>query len=286
MNPLGLISPPSSPGIAILWVAGILAFAIALKRLGKPSRKQTQLRTRDKFFGRTPGRDVRIETRQPPAPVRRWKPAAFTSLLALLATVGVLVGLLAAARRITLQESSAASHGRAATTAESGDLAELARQVRRASSELTETRCLMAERQAQSKKLRQQIADLDSMLANGNFLRCPTFLWEDAAVRALQQVVREATENHSLSEASRSRLETAAMIARQRLRSKLGALRENMVQSANRLDEETEALRAEIQSESQRENSLHQRLTEQLKLRAEAAPPTAHARLPGSVPLP
>jgi len=286
VNPLGLISPPSSPGIAVLWVAGILAFAIALKRLGKPSRKRTQLRTRDKFFGRTPGRDVRIATRQPPAPVCRWKPAAFMGLLALLATVGVLAGLLAADGRITLQEGSTTGRGRAAAMAESGKLAELARQVRTASSELTETRCLMAERQAQSTKLRQHIADLDAMLANGDFLRCPTFLWEDAAVRALQQVVREATENRSLSEANRSRLETAAMIARQRLRSKFGALRENMVQSAKRLDEETEALRAEIQSESQREDSLHQRLTEQLKLRAETAPPTAYARLPGSGPLP
>ena len=286
MNPLGLISPPSSPGIAVLWVAGMLAFACALKQLGKPSRKQTRQRTRDEAFGRTPRRDVGFATGEPPSPVRRWKPAVFTSLLALLATIGVLAGLLAAAGRITLQEGSTNGRGRAATTAESGDLAELARQVRTASTKLSETRCLMAERQARSTKLRQHIADLDSILTNEDFLRCPTFLWEDVAVRALQQVVREATENRSLSEANRSRLETAAMIARQRLRSKLGALRENMVQSANRLDEETEALQAAIQSESQRENSLHQRLTEQLKLRADAAPPTAYARLPGSGPLP
>ena len=151
----------------------------------------------------------------------------------------------------------AMTDGRAGLAAkgEASDLAALARRLRTLQDDLNRTRTELRQTQAASADLRDRANVLDDMLARDALTDCPVFLHEETTVRALQGILREATESRGPDGSARpptptDRMGTGAMIARQRLRQRLAVLRDEMAQQARDLDARADVLGADLRRQA------------------------------------
>jgi len=130
---------------------------------------------------------------------------------------------------------------------QASDLASAARRLRHLQEQVNQTRRQLVSLQTEAAARRGRIAAIDEMLATDSLAECPPFLRDDTTVRALQKIVREAADSPGEGAAGRDRLGIAASVARERLRSKLDALRDPLVREAADLDKQAEALRQRLQ---------------------------------------
>ncbi|HUX00143.1 MAG: hypothetical protein WBD63_09630 [Phycisphaerae bacterium] len=152
----------------------------------------------------------------------------------------------------------------ASTDARTGDaaaLANLARRVRTLRDNLNRTRSGLQQAERQSADLRERVAVLDDMLARDTLTDCPIFLHEETTVRALQSILREATESRV---PAAGRMATGEMIARQRLRQRLTLLRDEMDQQARDLDARADVLRADLRRQADELAGIEQGLMSRL----------------------
>ena len=81
------------------------------------------------------------------------------------------------------------------------------------------------------------------MLAGRTLTSCPPFLRDDTTVRALQQIIREASGPAQTDADGDTRLATAAAVARERLRARLLTLRDRLGREIADLQARATALR-------------------------------------------
>jgi hypothetical protein len=136
--------------------------------------------------------------------------------------------------------------GSGVVAGQASDLASAARRIRFLQEQINRTRQQLVSIQTDAAGRRGHVAALAEMLATDTLTECPPFLRDDTTVRALQKVVREAAESTTVGDAGRDRLNTAASVARERLRSKLDALRQQLTREAAGLDTQAEALRQRL----------------------------------------
>jgi hypothetical protein len=129
---------------------------------------------------------------------------------------------------------------------QASDLASAARRVRFLQEQVNRTRQQLVTLQTEAATRRGQVAAINEMLVTDSLSECPPFLRDDSTLRALQKIVREAAESTASGDAGHDRLNTAASVARERLRSKLDALREVLAREAADLDTQAEALRQRL----------------------------------------
>ena len=153
------------------------------------------------------------------------------------------------------------------------NLADLARRVRTFQDDLNRTRNALREAETESATLRERVAVLDDMLARDALTDCPVFLYEETTVRALQGILREATESRAPSS------RTGEMIARQRLRGRLSALREEMVRQEQNLDARADALRSDLRRQADEVERLQRLLMSRI-------PPSKTGKTPSGTPAP
>jgi len=130
---------------------------------------------------------------------------------------------------------------------QASDLASAARRLRFLQEQVNRTRQQLVSLQTEAAARRGRIAAIDEMLATDCLAECPPFLRDDTTVRALQKIVREAAESPRDGPAGRDRLDIAASVARERLRSRLDALRSQLAREAADFDKQAEALRQRLQ---------------------------------------
>jgi FtsZ-binding cell division protein ZapB len=152
-------------------------------------------------------------------------------------------------------------------TGESGDLAAAARRIRLLQEEVDRMRDELANLQTEASARRGQVAALDGMLVRDSLTEAPAFLREDTTVRALQQIMREAAEAPGDGAREHDRLSTAATVARERLRSKLESLRDQLTREAAELDAQAEALRLRVRLRSEELESLQHQVQRELHSR-------------------
>jgi chromosome segregation ATPase len=136
---------------------------------------------------------------------------------------------------------------RASSDAQASDLASAARRIRFLQDQVNRTRQQLVSLQTEAAARRGRVAALDEMLATDSLAECPPFLRDDTTVRALQKIVREAADSTAAGTPGHDRLDTAASVARERLRSKLDALRDQLGREAADLDAQAETLRQRLQ---------------------------------------
>jgi chromosome segregation ATPase len=164
---------------------------------------------------------------------------------------------------------SAVAAGGGLVTGNSNDLAAAARQIRLLQGQVDQMREELAGLQTQIASWHQQIALLDEMLARDALTECPAFLREETTVRALQKIIREADSSPATTAATQDRLSTAAGVARERLRSKLEALRDQLQTQVADLETQADALRLRTHLQSQeveyRQRQVQRELQEQAR---------------------
>ena len=128
----------------------------------------------------------------------------------------------------------------------SDDLAAAARRIRLLQDQSGETRRRLAALQSDVSAKRQQARTLDAMLASDRLTDCPAFLRQQTTVRALQKIIREAADSGIAEAADQNRLNTAAAVARERLRRKLEALRSQLTDDISRTEDPAAALRQRL----------------------------------------
>jgi len=146
----------------------------------------------------------------------------------------------------------------------SSNLAAAARQLRMLQEQVGRTRDQLAAFHAETSSRRQRIATLDEMLAGDSMTDCPPFLREDTAVRALQTIIREASGPAS-GAGGRDQLNTAATVARERLRSKLELLRDQLLREIADFDARSEVLRARLTQESEDVERIRRQIQRELQ---------------------
>jgi hypothetical protein len=156
---------------------------------------------------------------------------------------------------------------------EPSDLAAAARRIRLLQAQVSQTRDQLAALQTQARNIRQQIITLDEMLAGDSLTDSPGFLRDDTSVRALQKIIREAASSPATSDEP-DRLGTAAVVARERLRSKLESLREQLTHETAALDAQSGALRQRLRLQSDEVEHLQRQVQKELKSSA-LPPPTS-----------
>jgi len=154
----------------------------------------------------------------------------------------------------------------------SDDLAAVARRVGLLQEESGETRRRLAALQGAVASKRQQAATLGAMLASDRLTDCPAFLRKQTTVRALQKIIREATDTGMTEAADENRLDTAAAVARERLRRKLEAIRSEWADDITRLDARAAALRKQLHLETSELERLRREVRRQLQGRTPARP--------------
>ena len=149
----------------------------------------------------------------------------------------------------------------------SDDLAAAARRIRLLQDQSGETRRRLAALQSDVSAKRQQARTLDAMLASNRLTDCPAFLRQQTTVRALQKIIREAADSGIAEAADQNRLNTAAAVARERLRRKLEALRSQLTEDISRLQTRTAALRQQLHLQTAELQRLRRRVERQLHSR-------------------
>lgn len=154
----------------------------------------------------------------------------------------------------------------------SEDLAASARRLRTLYEEMGRTREQLAAVQARATAKRENVTTLNRMLAEDSLTQCPAFLRDETTVRALQQVIREAAASANPASSGNGSLNTAASVARERLRLKLETLRDQLLQEVRETEAEAEALRQHLRGDSEELDRLRRQVNEPLQSRTEAAP--------------
>jgi hypothetical protein len=154
----------------------------------------------------------------------------------------------------------------------SGDLAAIARRARllqiqggRLREQLTDLRTEAGER-------RDHIAVINEMLIGDSYAECPPFLQEDTTFRALQRIIREASGTSGFPDSGEKQLDTAAAVARERLRGKMELLRDQLKREAADLDARAEATRRQLGIQSEEAERLQQLMQEELNRRPPSQP--------------
>jgi len=144
------------------------------------------------------------------------------------------------------------------------DLAAAGRRLRLLQARAADTGRRLADLGAEIAAKRQQVRTLGEMLDAGRLTECPGFLRDKTTVRALQKILREAGRPAQAEGGRRSRLTTAAAVARERLRAKLSALRHQLAREVADLEARATTLRQErhLQEADLRRlrRQIHQRL--------------------------
>ena len=161
--------------------------------------------------------------------------------------------------------STGRTEGRVA--GEQADLAAAGRQLRRLQVRATATASRLAAVQAELAAKHQQILTLDEMLDTGRLTECPPFLRDETTVRALQKIIREAGGPAQADAGQGSRLGTAAVIARERLRAKLSTIRSQLDREALDLEDRASALRHEQQLQEADLRQLRRQIDQRLDTR-------------------
>jgi len=169
---------------------------------------------------------------------------------------------------------AAASDG-AGDPAASNSLADLARHGRELQSRLLAMREQLATTQKQVDQLAERTGTLDAMLAGNSLTQCPVFLQDESTVRALQGIIREAIASETPGTAPNG-LDTAATIARSRLRRRLEMIREDLLQQSTALQQQAETLRGHIREKTTEIEAVEKQIRRRLSA-AEAATPEPRA---------
>lgn len=187
-------------------------------------------------------------------------PLAVLTILALVAVVRLGPGW---ANR-PLASPQAGAHGVATA---GPDALATARRISQLEGEAGRTREQLAAVQTETSRRRERIVTLDEVLVTGSLADCPSFLKDDTTVRALQKIIREASESVGTPADGQDRLNTAATIARQRLRQKLESLRDQLQQDLGRLDSQAEALRQRLRLQTEELDLLERQIHRQSRSR-------------------
>ncbi len=150
----------------------------------------------------------------------------------------------------------------------SDDPAAAARRIRLLQDQSGETRRHLAALQTDVSAKRQQVRTLDAMLASDRLTDSPAFLRQQTTVRALQKIIREAADSGVAEAADQNRLNTAAAVARERLRRKLKALRSQLTDDIGRLQTRAAALRQQLHLQTAELQRLRRQVQRQLGSRS------------------
>jgi len=155
------------------------------------------------------------------------------------------------------------------------NLAPAARRLRQLQTEMDQTRRRLADLLAEAADKRQQVQTLDEMLTTGRLTDTPDFLRGRTTVRALQKIIREAGGSAFAGSDQESRLTTAALVARERLRAKLTALADELKQDLAECEQRAATLRPQLHFQRASVRRLRGRIQERLD--SPAAPPSVDA---------
>lgn len=166
-------------------------------------------------------------------------------------------------------QSSMGAEAHGVVTADSDDLAAVARRIRTLQEDRSRTREQFTALVSQAADCRQHVAALDDMLASGRLTECPVFLREETTVRALQKIIREAAGSGSAGQPDEDPLSTASVVARERLRAKLEVLRDQLRAETATIETRTEALRRQLDLQAAQIEALQANVLERLQSRTE-----------------
>jgi septal ring factor EnvC (AmiA/AmiB activator) len=158
--------------------------------------------------------------------------------------------------------------------AEPSNLAAVARRIQLIQGRAAQLREQLATLQTEGSARRREVAALNDMLAADSFTECPSFLSEDTTVRALQKIIREAAGAADSGAPDYNRLHTAATVARERLRTRLEVLRDQLSREADDLSAQSEDLRQRLLIQSEEAERLDRQVREELRDRS--PPPAVH----------
>jgi len=156
---------------------------------------------------------------------------------------------------------------------EQADLAAAGRRLRLLQARAADSCRRLADLGAEVAAKRRQVRTLGEMLDAGRLTECPGFLRDKTTVRALQKILHEAARPAQAEGGRRSRLTTTAAIARERLRAKLSALRDQLAREVADL----EARAATLRQQQRLQEADLQRLRRQINRRLDGCSPSPTA---------
>jgi len=140
------------------------------------------------------------------------------------------------------------------------DAAAAARRLPQLERSVAETRQALADLAAAAARKREQADVLRALRQADQLTECPPFLHEDATVRALQQIIREADGATPAGDDRQARLAAAAAVARERLRTRLTALHDQLRDEVQDLEDRAAALGQRLRIESRDLERLRQQV--------------------------
>jgi hypothetical protein len=186
---------------------------------------------------------------------------------AVLAALGLVVLIRLGSGRTDGTPASADGDRGGIVTAAPDSLA-TARRLRLLEDEAGRTREQLASVQTESSIRQERVAVLDEMLATDSLTDCPGFLKDETTVRALQKIIREAADTSHPADDNPSRLNTAATVARERLRQKLNGLRDRLNQELGKLESQAQVLRQQLRAQTEALDVLQRQIHRQSQSRA------------------
>lgn len=167
---------------------------------------------------------------------------------------------------------------------EAADLAAAGRRLRYLHAQRSATAARLATLRTEIADRRRQARTLDEMIDGGRLTDCPPFLAENTTVRALQKIIREAGGAAQTDAGRDPRLTTAAAVARERLRTKLLVLRDQLRRETADLDAQATTLRQQQRLQEAGIRHLRRQIDERLNGRAAepAAPRASEATAPAA----
>ena len=185
--------------------------------------------------------------------------------------VGVLVAaaLRLGSDQMTVPATASATDTEGFVPGGPGSLAATAQRVRLLQMQISKLREQLSAVQTEAEDRHVQIAAIDTLLAEDVYTECPPFLQEDNTVRALQKIIREA--GSAQPDGGEERLSTAAAVARERLRSKLEAMRDQLSEEAANQEEQANLLRQQVRQQVDEVEHLLRVMQQELDRAAPAA---------------
>ena len=144
------------------------------------------------------------------------------------------------------------------------DLAAAARRVRQLQTKVDQAHRRLADLRTEAADKREQIRTLEAMLTTGRLTDSPHFLHSQTTVHALQKIIREAAGSTFVDADREARLNTAAVVARERLRAKLAALADELKQNLAEIDRQAATLRQHLRLQSTSLERLRRQIQERL----------------------
>lgn len=144
------------------------------------------------------------------------------------------------------------------------DAAAVARRIRQLEAAIEQTQQALADLAATATRKREQADTLRTMCESDQLTECPPFLHEDATVRALQKIIREADGATPAGDDRQARLATAAAVARERLRARLTALHDQLRNEIVDVEERAAVLGQRLRIESRDLPRLRQQMDRRL----------------------